>query len=492
MSFLKYQREWVQDKSQVRVWEKSRRIGASWVMAAEAVLEAAATSGQNCLYIGYNEKMTRGFIDDCAEFARGINQAAAEIEEVALEDEDKDILAFRIRFASGHQIMALSSRPANLRGTQGHVIVDEAAFHDDLAGLLKAAIALLMWGGRVSVISTHNGVENPFNKLCEDIRSGEKDYSLHRVTIDDALGDGLYERICERLGLEYSKEGEVKWRKDLFSLYGDDAKEELQCIPLRSGGSYLGRGLVEMRMKTVPILRLSYPDEFAGYPEKRRKGDTQGWIDAKLAPIMKRLPMGLVCHLGQDYGRVSDLSVISPLLTLQDLSRETPFLIEMSKVPFEQQKQILWWVIDHIPKFGGAAIDATGSGQTIAEVTWQRYGQKRIEMVMLSEKWYSENLPPFRRDFQNDTISVPKDADVLSDLASFQTINGIPKLPKIRTKDQKGKTRHADSAIAILLAHYAALAISESIGYKAARQEDYSHKRSVRTTNNIRGRKGLL
>jgi phage FluMu gp28-like protein len=44
---------------------------------------------------------------------------------------------------------------------QGKVLIDEAAFHDDLDELLKAAMALTMWGSHVVVISTHDGAENP-------------------------------------------------------------------------------------------------------------------------------------------------------------------------------------------------------------------------------------------------------------------------------------------------------------------------------------------
>jgi len=62
-------------------------------------------------------------------------------------------------------IVALSSRPSNLRGKQGNIVIDEAAFHDNLPALLKAALAIMMWGGRIRVISTHNGADNPFADL---------------------------------------------------------------------------------------------------------------------------------------------------------------------------------------------------------------------------------------------------------------------------------------------------------------------------------------
>src|SRR5205807_621971 len=127
---------------------------------------------------------------------------ARAIEEIAIRDEARDILAYRIRFASSHKIVALSSRPSNLRGVQGCAVIDEAAFHEDLPGLLKAALAFTMWGGCVRIISTHNGADSTFNELIADIRAGRKPYSLHRITFGQAVAQGLYKKICEALGRE--------------------------------------------------------------------------------------------------------------------------------------------------------------------------------------------------------------------------------------------------------------------------------------------------
>ena len=96
-------------------------------------------------------------------------------------------------------------------------MIDEAAFHDNLPELLKAALAFTMWGGRVHVISTHNGAENPFNEMVNDIRAGRRPFSLHRVTLDDAIADGLYHRICTKAGRRYSIAGEREWRARLFA-----------------------------------------------------------------------------------------------------------------------------------------------------------------------------------------------------------------------------------------------------------------------------------
>jgi len=136
--------------------EKSRRTGATWALAADGVLSsgvARTAGGMDTLYIGYNLDMAREFIDACGDWARAFMPAIAEAEEFLFKDAaqpgeaDQFIQAFRIRFASGFEITALSSKPRSLRGRQGKVIIDEAAFHDDLEELLKAAFALLIWGG---------------------------------------------------------------------------------------------------------------------------------------------------------------------------------------------------------------------------------------------------------------------------------------------------------------------------------------------------------
>ena len=125
------------------------------------------------------------------------------MEEFLFEDQDeggktKHITAYRIRFASGFQVCALSSRPANIRGLQGHVVIDEAAFHPDVQGVLDAATALLIWGGQITIISSHNGKNNPFAQLCRDIEAGRygADAAVVTVTFDDAVTNGLYERVC--------------------------------------------------------------------------------------------------------------------------------------------------------------------------------------------------------------------------------------------------------------------------------------------------------
>lgn len=458
---LAYQQAWVQDQAQVKVGEKSRRIGLTWSEAADDVLLAAATSGMDVWYIGYNKDMAIEFILDCAQWTEHFNEAAGAIEE-GVEvykdgDEEKSVLTYSIKYASGHRITALSSRPSNLRGKQGKVVIDEAAFHTDLGELLKAAFALLIWGGRVAIISTHNGNDNPFNELVLAIRSGKQPGTLHRITFDEALVDGLYRRVCLKTGATWSEAGEKKWRDDIYAIYRANAAEELDVIPSNSGGAFLSSALIQSRMdESIPVLRLTCPDGFAQRPDEERASFVQDWITEHLAPLIPKLSGGLRHYYGLDFGRTGDLSVLTPLAELGTLKKRAPFMVEMRNTPFKQQEQLLFWVVDRLPRFSSGAMDARGNGQYLAEVAMQRYGAARIFQVMLSRAWYMDNMPKMKAAFEDGEIVIPKDADVLGDLRTIVMDKGIAKVPdKGHTVGADGGQRHGDAAVSIAMADFA-------------------------------------
>lgn len=460
---LPYQQRWASDQADVKVIEKSRRIGLSWAEACEDALLSASASGMDVFYIGYNQDMAREFIDDAGDWARYYNQAAGEIEEFLWKDEgeeEKNITAFRIRFPSGFKIVALSSKPSNLRGKQGKIVIDEAAFHDDLAGLIKAAIAMLMWGGRVVIISTHNGDDHPFNELINAIRAGKIPYSLHRITVDDAIADGLYKRICLRLGREWSKSAEEDWREELFDFYGDDADEELLCIPSQGGGTFLTRMMIEGVMdETVPVIRWKPPaKDFVHWNDAQRFAEMESWLEEELAPIMEtRVLPTRQSWFGEDFGRTCDITVVWPLQELPGLTYHTPFTLELRDCPFQQQEQALFWLCDRLPRLSGGALDKGGNGAFLAERAMQKYGADRIEEISLSQGWYLANMPPMKACFEDRTTTIPQDPDYLDDFRAIKKIAGIPRVPTdARTLSKHGGRRHGDAAVAKCLAVYAA------------------------------------
>lgn len=472
--FLSYQSELMATTAieAVTVVEKSRRIGYSWVASYRAALTAAAAveaGGMDVFYIGYNLDMAREFIDYCAEHLAQIHQITATVHESVFHDPDhpeKDCKVFRIDLPSGFKILALPSVPRALRGMQGLVIIDEAAFHDDLDELLKAALALLMWGGRVLVISTHNGDTNPFNVLVQSIRAGRKPYKLLRVTLDDALRDGLYRKICERTGEVWSAEAEATWRQSIIDFYGDAADEELFCIPRASAGSAIPLALIEARSTPAPVVRWSCTTDFTLLPEHIRIAEAQRFCETELLPHLEQLDPKTPHALGGDFARSGDLTDFWPLAIERSLLRRTPFLLELRNVPFEQQKQILWFVLDRLPLLRGVKLDGRGNGQWLGEVTMQRYGS-RVEVVMLSEGWYRDNMPPFKAAFEDGLITIPADQDVHDDLRSLQIVRGVIRVPEGRSTGQDGRKRHGDAAVAGALAYAASRADPEIYEYTA-------------------------
>ncbi|MDF0606641.1 terminase family protein [Neisseriaceae bacterium TC5R-5] len=464
---LPYQQRWCADTTPVKVMEKSRRIGLSWAEAADSALLSARQNGMDTWYIGYNKDMAQEFIRDCSDWAKFYSLTAGEIEETAEVfvdgDEEKAILAYVIRFASGFRITALSSRPSNLRGKQGRVIIDEAAFHEQLSELLKAAMALLMWGGQVHIISTHDGVDNAFNELVTDARSKKKPYSLHRVSFNDALSDGLYRRICLRRGLTWTPEGETNWAKEIRDSYGDDAEEELDCVPKNSGGAWLSRALIESRMSAdTPVLRWACQEGFELLSDAIRTAECRDWLEASLAPHLAALPAEAIAFNGEDFGRSGDLTVHVPLIQTHNLVRRVPFIVELRNVPFRQQEQVCFYLLDRLPRFTGGAFDARGNGQALAEYAMQRYGASRIQQVMLSESWYREHMPPVKTALQDgDLIDLPKNADILADLRAVQVIKGVPRIPEGRTTGADKGKRHGDAAVALALAYFASREINK-------------------------------
>lgn len=480
---LPYQQRWIADESEVKVDEKSRRVGMSWTCACESVLIAAAASGRDQWYIGYTKDMAVEFILDAAQWASHFASVADAIEaseEVWIEGEEKkSVFVFSIKFASGHRITALSSQPRNLRSKQGDVVLDEFAFHTDPAGLLKAAMALLIWGGRLRVISTHNGDDNPFNQLINDVRAGRAPYKLHRTTFDDAIRDGLYKRVCLRIGKAYTEADEKVWAQGIRDFYRDDAEEELDCVPKNGTGAFLTRELVERTMvKGLPVLRDARKPEFTWLPEHTRKGVILEWCEEHLEPVLgdlgrmvENMPGRVTSYLGGDFARTGDLSAFLPLVQFPSLMRRVPFAVELRGMPFDQQLQVLWYVMDRLPRFIGAALDARGLGMMMAEKTAQRYGQTRILCIQATQPWYLENLPPYKAAFEDGLIELPMDADILADHRVPRVIKGIPQIPELRTQDADKKKRHGDTFIAGALAWHASRTLDGGIehhGYQGA------------------------
>jgi len=461
--FLNYQKKWARDESPVKVWSKSRRIGASWAEAAICVLEAAKSKdagGQSTYYISYNQDMTQQFIKYCAFWAKIFNSITSGIDEIMVKDEDKDILVYRIRFASGFEIWTLPSKARSIRSKQGRIVIDEAAFVDDLNALLKAAMAMLMWGGCVRVLSTHNGEENPFNELIREAEAGKNTCSIHTTTIDDALADGLYQRICQVKRLAWSAELEAEWKAALLKEFADFADEELFCIPIRAGTRYFPAALLEaVSDPSVRVLRKACEDSFTFVKKEKRRKEFAVWLRQELRDVLKRRKNPV--YLGEDFARSGDLTCIFLDELLPNENLQTFCVIELRNVPFDQQWQTIKYVMDTLPNFAGGAMDSRGNGQAIAEYAAQEW-PGMIHQVMITDHWYAENFPKLKSRMEDRTTNIPDDVFIREDFRSVGIKAGTPRV-LVRSGSPQEK-RHGDGAIAKLMVSFA-VAADDDKGY---------------------------
>jgi phage FluMu gp28-like protein len=473
---MKHQVDWCKliNEYDLCIAEKGRRTGITYATAKDDTITASSNrkaGGDDIYYVGDTKEKGLEFIGYCAHMAKVMASAMAKgwngIEIFLFEDKQKDgsskmITSYRIRFASGFKIVALSSNPASIRGLQGIVNIDEAAFHQDVGAVIEACLALIIWGGRIRIISTHNGTKNPFNQLIIDSRAGLYAFKVFHVTFDDAVANGLFERVCLVKGWTPTASGKKEWYQKVRKAYGTRKAammEELDAIPREGSGVALPGVLIEKCMtEERPILRLAMKDNFVFKDLAYRDSWIEAWIETNLKLLIALLNKDNQHVFGSDYSRYCDFAVFNPVEILSNLTRKVPWMLEMHNVPTRHQQAIIFYIIDHLPRWCGGAMDATGNGHTLAEYTADKYGHERVHMVMLNDKWYRENMEPFVQLFDDGMIDLPRDANVKNDLRCLERIDGIVKLPKLKvadTKDSKLK-RHGDSAISLALGDYAA------------------------------------
>lgn len=486
---MAHQSEWIamQQDLDIAVCEKGRRTGITFAQAMTDTITAASgkdADGDNVWYMADTREKGLEYIGYVAKFAQIVARGQATmVEQHIFVDQKEDgssrnIQAFRVRFASGYRVTALSSRPENIHGLQGVVSIDEAALHKNVGHVLESATALLIWGGRIRVWSTHRGKKNPFNQFVQDVRAGRygKRAKVIKIGFDDAVANGLFERVCFMRGTKPTEQGKKDWYQAIRAGYGPRKaamREELDVIPRDGEGSAIHGVWIERAMPDVrPVLRIVFNDDFPKRPEHERETWCATWIATNLLPQLDALDKVSKNRwaIGMDFARHRHFSVIKPAIITQDLRRDVPFLIELANAPTRQQEQILWALLDTLKNWTFAG-DATGPGQTLMEYTGDRYGRAEwdkeqgrwtggpVHEVNLSRPWYGEWMGKYISLFEDGFITLPRDASLEDDHRAVEFIDGIPMVPKIERKDLKDAelVRHGDGAIAGALMNFAAL-----------------------------------
>ncbi len=418
--FLQYQIDWLRDESQIKIWEKSRRIGATYVQSFEDVRDCVLGKIPAVWFTSADESAAKEYILYCSQWAKIYNIASSYLGEVVI-DEKKGIKALQIVFQNGSRINALSSNPKAFRSKGGKVVWDEAAHHDNDIEMWKAAKPTSTWGFPIRILSTHNGKQKMFFRFIDKIKKGKLNWSLHTTTIYDAVKDGLVDKIS---GHPTTEEERLTWLKQQEDDCFDKItwEEEYCCIPVDEASAFLPYDLIAT-VEDIDVL-FEELDQITGE-----------------------------MYVGVDIGRRKDLTVIWVLEKLGD-TKYTRKIIVLEKTPFRIQRDVLFSIYSH-PKFRRAEQDETGLGMQLAEECRDQFGKFRIETVSFNSKVKEELAYSLLTAFQDRTIRIPEDKDVREDLHSIRKVTTASN--NMRFDVAKSEVSgHADRFWALALANHAA------------------------------------
>lgn len=432
--FLHYQERWINDKSRLKLMEKARQIGLSFSTADAAVERTAPKEARHDQWVSSRDEIqARLFLEDCKRFA-GVLHAGAKDMGLMIIDEAKKISAYVLQFLNGRRIHSMSSNPDAQAGKKGGRILDEFALHPDPRKLYSIAYPGITWGGQMELISTHRGSANFFNELVEEIKykGNPKGFSLHRVTLQDALDQGFLYKLQQNLPPDSPilAMDEAEYFDFIRKGCADEEqfRQEYMCVPADDEGAFLTYDQIAHCEYSAADKWEMTEDGIA--PDGREVGEL---------------------YIGFDVGRNSDLSIIWAIERM--LGRFfTRKLIEMRGTKFSDQEATLYHYLE-LPMTRRCCIDSTGLGMQLAERAVDRFGYK-VEAVRFSGPVKEALAYPLRATFEDQDIKIPRADTIRSDLRAIKKTTTAA--GNIRFDADRGPNGHADRFWALALAIHAA------------------------------------
>lgn len=377
-----YQRAFLQDDSRFRLAFKSRQIGFSYALALDALLEAA--SGRDAVIVSASQ--------DQADLLIGYAQRHAEklgIELLAMSRSE-------LVLDNGAKIV---SRPANIRTAQGYsgsLYLDEFAWMPDARKMWEATVpTIVATKGRLTVCSTPYDKGSLFYQLVEDPDRRYPQFKRHRISLSEAVAQGLPVDEEELRGLfdsdAYQRLFELAWFDDADSYFTFD--EVQACV-----------------------------------------GDC---LDITTDALL---------HGGYDVGRTTDASEL--ILVESDERAVVRVRKTLKRAPFSEQKAVLE---SHLRAYRIKQLnmDATGMGANLSEDLQQAY-PRIVRPVWFTQALKEELVVNLKKLFEERKILIPNDPNLIAQ------IHGIKRIAKAsgfsydsgRNKD----IGHADAFWALALA----------------------------------------
>ena len=442
--FLPYQQRWINDNSRLKIIEKSRQIGISMATAYRLVREHAQCGCHYDAWIASRDEVqAKLFLEDCKKFSQLLHVAAQSIgQEVFAPNKRNGSLS--LCFSNGHAIHSLSSNPDAQAGKCGTRVLDEFALHSDPHELYAIAYPGITWGGQLEIISTHRGSNNFFNKIIQDIiyNGNPKHFSYHRVTLQDALDQGLLKKLKHKAleddPIQSMDEGDYFDSVRRSCPDYETFQQEYMCEPYDDQSVFLSSELIDQAENGHYFI----PDDSDIY-------------------------------IGVDIGRVADRTAIWVIAVVGQLF-VTRDVIVLEGKSFSKQEAVLYQLLNE-PHVRRVCIDQTGIGRQFAERAAENFGRYRVEGVTFTNSVKEQLAYNLRSAFEDNKIKIPNDPVIRSDLRAVKRENTFS--GKIRFSAERNEYGHADRFWALALAiHATSNACRESYFVNIPRNRNYENR----------------
>ena len=396
--FLPYQRAWRVDRSRLKICQKSRQIGLSYVDSYDSVLKAALRPGRNVWVMSRDEAQAKQYIRYCKHWANILHYAATDHgEQVFTAHNGKAVQVQVLSLASRGSIYALSSNPDAIVGKSGHVKLDEFALHKDQRTLYAVAKPVIQWGGTLSVISTHRGAGTVFHEIIEDIqqRGNPMGWSLHTIPIQAAVEQGLVEKINAATRGTDSRDSWLA-RQRAECIDEEQWLQEYCCVPADEASAFISFELINGC--TQPELRLLTSGEF-------------------LSELASAAEPGRQLFLGVDVARKKDLCVFDLGEKIGDVVWDR-LRLELLNRPFTEIEEQLYQLLG-MRQLRRACLDATGMGVQLAERARERFEWK-VEPITFTSQTKEALATGLKMDLEHWHLRLVDDPNLRADLRGIR------------------------------------------------------------------------
>lgn len=442
---LPYQIAWVYDEHRFKICEKSIRIGMTFAQ------EFAAVRGRLSKKVDYlHSSVTQGvalqFIRECGFWIDQYKIRGTKLGETEVVNELDNIVsrAFYIEFPNKSRIVSFSSSPNAMRGFGGEVGLDEIAFHRAMAELIKGAGGRALWGDPVSMWSSHNGKGEFYFFLQKILADPDTKWSHHRITILDAVEQGLVETINRTKGTNFTRES---FLADCLAAVGslDAYEEECMCNPREAGTPVVSWLDIQAAQSDYPIFHTQIEGG-----EKDREDIIEPSVQELLdAEVFRRLDPSKRYTLGWDIAIKGHLASVTVLET-DGKNHRLVLLINLHKCNFPGQRALVGQALDTLRGLTASG-DKGGLGRESCGIMEGKYPGRFTGVDFSTFKPHLGGK--LSGAFADHRIILPQSPDELAyDVHGISTRQSGTRLLYTESKNPVNALSHCDMAWSLALA----------------------------------------